>query len=346
MKTGRIEYIDAMRGFTMMLVVYSHVSILGYKTSYPSFNDFFMHFRMPLFFFISGWVLYKIGRIWDWNFYNNFLKKKFVIQIIPTVVFMMIHLYIIDGFCFDSFKETKSGYWFTYTLFEYFILYGSFMYIWNLVFKKESNITDWFVIIFAFSIYLLSTLHMKCKNDTLRPILDVLGLYEWRYFFFFILGTIVKKHYSMFVEKTNNKYVSAILIACLAFMLLFSNKILLLPGGGTIDFLTYGTLGIFVVLTFFRVNEKWFNKDRIIGRGLQYIGRRTLDIYLLHYFFLPVQFTLLGNIFKDYKINAIEFFITTTIALMVIAICLAVSNVIRISPFLAHYLFGVKNNTK
>ena len=343
MKTGRIEYIDAMRGFTMLLVVYSHVSTIGYGTSYPSFNDFFLHFRMPLFFFISGWVLYKIDRIWDWNFYNSFLKKKFVVQIIPTVVFLMIYLYITDGFCFDSFNETKAGYWFTYTLFEYFILYGSFMIIWESLIKRETKTTDWAVLLFAFSIYFLSTLHMSCKNETLRPILDVLGLYEWRYFFFFVLGTIVKKHYSIFVEKTNNKYVSAILITCLAFMLLFSSKILLLPGGGTIEFLTYGSLGIFVVLTFFRVNEKWFSKEHLIGRGLQYIGRRTLDIYLLHYFFLPANFTLLGNVFKNYKIYTIEFFTTTTIALMVIAICLAVSNVIRISPFLAHYLFGVKN---
>ena len=65
-KKKRIEYIDAMRGFTMILVVYSHIIFFGYNDdSILSFNSFFVNFRMPLFLFISGWVLYKAGRVWD-----------------------------------------------------------------------------------------------------------------------------------------------------------------------------------------------------------------------------------------------------------------------------------------
>lgn len=33
-KPNRIEYIDAMRGFTMLLVVYSHVILFGYSGAY------------------------------------------------------------------------------------------------------------------------------------------------------------------------------------------------------------------------------------------------------------------------------------------------------------------------
>ena len=64
----RIAYIDAMRGFTMLLVVYSHIQVHGYHTpihEIDSFNLLFVRVRMPLFFFISGWVLYKSSRIWD-----------------------------------------------------------------------------------------------------------------------------------------------------------------------------------------------------------------------------------------------------------------------------------------
>ena len=58
---NRIEYIDAMRGFTMILVVYAHVVFFsfGIDSSYPSFNQFFMLMRMPLFFFISGFIFYR-----------------------------------------------------------------------------------------------------------------------------------------------------------------------------------------------------------------------------------------------------------------------------------------------
>lgn len=67
--TKRIEYIDALRGFTMILVVFSHVEMtsLGFET--PTFlNSMFMSFRMPLFFFISGFI-----RTW-----NNVVLELFV----------------------------------------------------------------------------------------------------------------------------------------------------------------------------------------------------------------------------------------------------------------------------
>ena len=38
----------------------------------------------------------------------------------------------------------------------------------------------------------------------------------------------------------------------------------------------------------------------------------------------------------------IEFFTSSVIAILVIAVCLFVSNVIRLSPWLAKWLFGAK----
>lgn len=34
MNTKRIEYLDAIRGFTMLLVVYSHILFYGYADSF------------------------------------------------------------------------------------------------------------------------------------------------------------------------------------------------------------------------------------------------------------------------------------------------------------------------
>ena len=58
---GRIKFFDTLRGFTMILVVLQHVSIFsfginGYETV---LNTALISFRMPLFFFVSGFFAYR-----------------------------------------------------------------------------------------------------------------------------------------------------------------------------------------------------------------------------------------------------------------------------------------------
>ena len=64
-QSKRIEYIDAMRGFTMFLVVLGHCAFycMGGVADDNVYLDIFQSFRMPLFFFVSGFVFYKGNRI-------------------------------------------------------------------------------------------------------------------------------------------------------------------------------------------------------------------------------------------------------------------------------------------
>ena len=61
-KERRISYIDAMRGFTMILVVYSHICHFCLGDSLIGYNRIFFLFRLPCFFFISGWLFEPVGR--------------------------------------------------------------------------------------------------------------------------------------------------------------------------------------------------------------------------------------------------------------------------------------------
>ena len=112
----RIGYIDALRGFTMLLVVCWHIVYFS-KVRIFGVLEFFSLFRMPLFFFISGFILYKKDYVW--NIFNSFkfLSKKFLVQIIPTVIFLSLYMFI---FSINTFTDRLNGYWFTNTLFEYF----------------------------------------------------------------------------------------------------------------------------------------------------------------------------------------------------------------------------------
>ena len=49
---------------------------------------------------------------------------------------------------------------------------------------------------------------------------------------------------------------------------------------------------------------------------------------------------------RSYDSKPLELAFALAVALVVVAICLLVSYVIRLSPFLGHYLFGVKYETQ
>ena len=114
-----------------------------------------------------------------------------------------------------------------------------------------------------------------------------------------------------------------------------------LPVNGIVILPFLSLTGIVIVFSFFRQNRAVFSKERRLGRIMQYTGRRTLDIYLLHYFFIPYNLTIV-TVFKDHPMPVLEFAASSALAILIIALCLLVSNVIRLSPFLAHWLFGVK----
>jgi fucose 4-O-acetylase-like acetyltransferase len=98
-------------------------------------------------------------------------------------------------------------------------------------------------------------------------------------------------------------------------------------------------LGIIIVYAFFRKYQETFMSSSRIGAFLSYIGRRTLDIYMLHYFFLP-KLPELGDWLKSCPNLAIELVLVLLLSIVVIGISLITSNIIRVSDTLAYYLFG------
>ena len=131
----RIEWIDALRGFTMILVVFSHVEVwgLGITGDQISANAIFRMFRMPLFFFVSGFIAYKIDEDWDALYYRRCLFKKMRVQIIPMLFFGLLYAILVYSpqnnktllesvvLFFNSYA--KLGYWFTEVLLEMFLIY-------------------------------------------------------------------------------------------------------------------------------------------------------------------------------------------------------------------------------
>jgi uncharacterized membrane protein YcfT len=106
--------------------------------------------------------------------------------------------------------------------------------------------------------------------------------------------------------------------------------------------LTTAIAGIVIVFSFFRIHQKNFKKDKVVGRCLQYVGRRTLDIYLLHYLLIPFNLKEHFSFLVETPMPIIEFTITIVVTLIVVSGCLLFSKILRMSPTLAYLLFGVR----
>lgn len=94
----RMQWVDAMRGFSMLIVVLGHVLISMGIGGYSSFlGSVLLTFRMPLFFFVSGFFSYRALEWWTKSRTSDILKRKFQAQILCTLVFVSVYQIVKSG---------------------------------------------------------------------------------------------------------------------------------------------------------------------------------------------------------------------------------------------------------
>ena len=341
-KPNRIGYIDALRGLAMILVVYFHIAAYGFGSYELGYNDIIERFRMPTFFFISGWLFYKAGRIWHRRTITDIIRKKFMVQIVPTAVFMLLYLTIFNLLDISSFGSDKKGYWFTFVLFEFFVIY-----ILTEALLNPQNSSKGEMRVFAVMLILSVGAFYYAKYYTRYAVelgawKDILGFFSFvkiRHIIFFWLGTFVRRHFEQFIQLTNNRYVTTLLIVLFTTIIVWP-AVLSINGVEYIAYLVAGVSGTIICFTFFRIHAQHFSQETWYGRGLQLIGRRTLDIYLIHYFVLPYDLAR-PEVWLQYHNNTLFVPMALILALWVVIISLLISSILRVSP-LAKYLLGAK----
>jgi fucose 4-O-acetylase-like acetyltransferase len=293
---------------------------------------------MPMFFFISGFLAYKTLNKEGVN-YGNELSKKVRILLIPTFVFGIIYSFYIDKDLLQSLVETeKTGYWFTLVSFYmYFIVFNAL----RLCGLKGKT---WIYIMVTIAM-LLTLLKFPMKMiPSLCEIGNITSFhYLFEFFQYFVFGMLASKFVERFHMVIDTNWMPTIAIPMFAILLCIKNS---LSPIGTLDILiekaielVLAYLGIIIVYAFFRKYQETFMSSSRIGAFLSYIGRRTLDIYMLHYFFLP-RLPELGAWLKSYPNVTIEIVLVLLLSFVVVGISLTTSSIIRVSDTLAYYLFG------
>ena len=335
----RIEYIDAMRGFTMILVVFAHVCHFCFGDSKMGYNTIFILFRLPCFFMLSGWLFEPVSR----NSFMTVARHKAMVQLLPTFIFLL--LLAPPPEFFHQLGALKGGYWFTFVLFEFFILYMVVVRIgkpWTPILAFTITIVSFFYARYYDSI--------KSSSEGCQLLLiDVLGFLSvttWRLFLFFYIGAWMRRHFDAFVRWTNKPVV--ILLICVVFFFIASTSHKDNLWFEMFRYYVGGVSGMIMIFTIFRllytlhIIHHPCSIFRHSSTILQYIGTRTLDIYLLHYFFLPRFLGEYAPLLQTYDNHLLEFVVIMAVSLVILVLCLTTSYVVRLSPFLGHYLFGAK----
>lgn len=351
--TKRLSWLDALRGFTMILVVAYHVAQFAFheneKTS--ASLSFLVLMRMPLFFFVSGFLAYKANFSWT---VPNALKltwKKIKVQVIPTLVFLCLFVIFkmkgsfADGFMRLMESPTKGGYWFTWVLLQMFIIYYVCCYIGKKVSPKGGLLGAVLLFVgWALSVFAYETLYLpKVFTYHKDMFFDYSSLVQTiRFMQFFLLGNIVRRYWNQVERLFDTAWffplVVTLAVVCCAeiFQLHTLRKVWVNLPRTTAMY----TLLLLVVM-FFRHYQKWFEEEgKKAGRFLSFIGSRTLDIYLLHFLLLP-KMPQVGEWLNANQPNfLLSIVLSVSVALVVIAFCLLASQLLRVSPFLQLYLFG------
>lgn len=252
---NRIEYLDALRGFVMLLVVLAHVPMYCYHhVEGVSFSMIPTTFHLALFFFISGWFNSRAVRNADATLhscYENGSKKavnrKFVQLIVPTVVFYLLYCWIFEINVIDNLwnDKYKAGYWFCIVLFGFNLLmivlgrlHGPRGAFWGLLFSLGA---------------------MMLNTNAVTRLLaewnipNVLCVQQWQYFIFFYLGCLAHRHQERFFALLDNGRVMAIgILVFFGSLMMFYHQ----PVGLfciKAEFLVWGCLGI--VLSIFSISS-------------------------------------------------------------------------------------------
>lgn len=336
-KKERMEWVDSMRGFTMILVVYSHLIFFGMGEGYSSFlNNWFLKFRMPLFFFVSGFVAFK--PVWTTDMLKATFVKKVRGQFLPTIPFFVMWVLVNGASLWQCVMQNeKFGYWFTFVMFEVFVIFLGLQAVLRRVWNGRRRVAAWCCVA-AVSMALMAALKLYPVKAA-----DFFSLYlVFMYFPFFLLGYAARTHFGFFVRIMENR-LAMCCVAVVGIGLAFVNL-------GYAEYLLKPVLIVMVMWVFYHFRGVWCSKT-VVGRFLSWIGKSTLEIYFIHYF-LMFHLPWLRNLVDGIAARggtgmavasvATEAVILLPMCVAVSVLCVYIRKVIDRVPVLSVVLFGPK----
>ena len=343
LNNGRILYMDALKGFAILLVVMGHTiawnfsdrAIVLFENNQPNnirivglIFQFIYSFHMPLFFLISGFFSYKETCI-----LKKQLKKKTVSYFVP---------YLFSGvIIYSLFGGNDFGYWFLLSLFELSVLSAFFSKFSPLFNKTKSILLDLFILFLPY---------LALQYILLRSYFNVPYIEIWKFGYYYVpffCGYLLKKYdtqlFEVFVGK---KYLTVFFVT---FLLSFLYRYLEISESEqihkVIKFLLFHVIydftlplsGCLFFVSLFRICE-----DSKIKYFFSEIGKYTLGIYLFHMFFV-IQIPAIGNFWLTTNLSTVlstQICYSAICSLVAISISIVITKIVSKSTLFNFLLLG------
>ena len=349
----RMHYMDLLKGIAIFLVVMGHVLTMCIRDiDGATIFKIIGEVHMPTFFFISGWFTYKATA--DGRIRRPDLRQRAMQLIVPMIIVSSLWvLYFPDSGLrsplpegFDGLwtSEFKNGYWFTPVLFVIMALYALLAPMILRLRRAAAALSVTLIISIALYACIEHILPMRYIGITSALlILQFLPI--------FMVGAIARQHQGAFMRLIANP--RAITIAILAAIPLF--YIIAWPWrypalDGIPHIVPAAKMLFHIALAIVAMNiavpwsYKAYSPERTrpsrITVILEYLGRKSLAIYLLHYFFL-FPMTFLQEPARDMALSIVPLsVIAAAAAACIVAATLAAEYLLSRSPLLAWLLCG------
>lgn len=135
----RIEYIDKLKGFAILLVVMGHIIEKSMEITDSPFVYLYTSFHMPLFMLLSG--MFALKKISETNLKETgiFILKKAKRIIVPFIFWGVLYTTLFTKDPFAIFSASVTNFWFLPALFYCMLIVYVINFIVSIFFKRNSR---------------------------------------------------------------------------------------------------------------------------------------------------------------------------------------------------------------
>ena len=224
-------------------------------------------------------------------------------------------------------REYKFGYWFTVVLFEMNIIHYTLK-----GFSNNKAIFGGALVLVAAILWGLWQWDWS-SNDAYLSRWFCLRLLS-QHFPYYVLGMLFMSYRDSVHRLLSNEYVAGGILIAFAGLYLY-------PHGGAYKALLMGCLGMIIVYLVCYKYQNIFSDSTMAGKILIVIGRNTLPIYLIHYFFfIGLKMLWVGDYLSVVEQGWLIVIVATIITMIVVGASLIVQKVISLSTPLHHVMLG------